>query len=123
MRVLIVEDNRDTLTSLAALLRYERFDVMTAPNGPVALEMARQFPPDAALVDIGLPGMDGYQVAKALRRQRPEPSSLFIAAVTGYGKDEDKQLAVEAGIDAHVTKPADPVEIVRLLKEAESKQS
>lgn len=122
MRVLIVEDNRDTLISLAALLRYEKFDVMTAPNGPVALEMAKSFPPDAALLDIGLPGMDGYQVAKALRRQRSDPKTLFIAAVTGYGNDEDKQRALEAGIDAHMAKPASPAAIVELLREVESKR-
>ena len=122
MRVLVVEDNRDTLATLAAVLRYERYDVMTARDGVVALEMAKRFPPDVALLDIGLPGMDGYEVARALRRQQPEPQSLYIAAVTGYGKPEDKKRAIEAGIDAHLTKPADPREIVRLLKGVESKR-
>ena len=120
MRVLVVEDNRDTLVSLAAVLRYERFDVMTAQDGVVALELAKMNPPDVALVDIGLPGMDGYQVARALRRQRPDPQNLYIAAVTGYGKPEDKQRASEAGIDAHFTKPTAPSAIVELLRKIES---
>lgn len=122
MRVLVVEDNKDTLATLAAVLRYERYDVMTARDGTVALEMAKRFPPDVALLDIGLPGMDGYEVARALRRQQPEPQTLYIAAVTGYGKPEDKQRANEAGIDAHLTKPADPRDIIQLLKGVESKR-
>jgi CheY-like chemotaxis protein len=122
MRVLVVEDNKDTLATLAAVLRYERYDVMTARDGAVALEMAKRFPPDVALLDIGLPGMDGYEVARALRRLRPEPQTLYIAAVTGYGKPEDKQRATEAGIDVHLTKPADPRDIIQLLKGVESKR-
>ncbi|HEX6319570.1 MAG TPA: response regulator [Burkholderiales bacterium] len=121
MRVLVVEDNKDTLATIAAVLRFERYDVVTARNGVVALEMAKRYPPDVALLDIGLPGMDGYELAKALRRQRPEHAPLYIAAVTGYTKPEDKQRAVEAGFDAHLAKPAHPAAIIRLLEQFKSK--
>jgi CheY-like chemotaxis protein len=119
MRVLLVEDNPDTLATLGAVLRYEQYEVMTAPNGPIALEMAKLNPPDVALLDIGLPGMDGYEVARALRKQaagRP----LYVVAVTGYGKAEDKERAAKAGFDAHLTKPAHPINIIKLLEEFES---
>jgi CheY-like chemotaxis protein len=121
LRVLIVEDNRDTLVSTAAVLRYEQYDVVTAPDGHTALEMAKLHRPDVVLLDIGLPGMDGYEVAKALRQQKTG-GTLYIAAVTGYGKQEDKERAVKAGIDAHLTKPADPSVIVRLLQGLRSKR-
>jgi CheY-like chemotaxis protein len=120
MRVLLVEDNKDTLATMAAMLRYEQYDVVTAPDGIVALEMAKLYPPDVVLLDIGLPGMDGYEVAQALRKQQPE-RTLYIAAITGYGKPEDKQRAAEAGINAHLTKPAHPFSIIKLLDDFESK--
>jgi CheY-like chemotaxis protein len=107
MRVLLVEDNKDTLASLVAVLRYEQYDVITAADGYVALEMAKLSPPDVVLLDIGLPGMDGYEVAKELRKQQPK-RTLYIAAITGYGTPADKQRAAEAGFDAHLSKPAHP---------------
>ena len=121
MRILLVEDNKDTLASLAAVLRYEQYDVVTAPDGFVAIELAKLYPPDVVLLDIGLPGMDGYAVAEALRKQEAG-RTLYIAAVTGYGKDEDKRRAAEAGIDAHLTKPAHPSAIIRLLEAFESRR-
>lgn len=119
MRVLLVEDNMDTLATMAALLRFEKYEVMTAHDGQMALEMAKLLPPDVVLLDIGLPGMDGYKVAEALRNQDPG-RTLYIAAVTGYGKAEDKKRAAEAGIDAHLTKPAAPAAIVQLLEKVQS---
>src|SRR5262245_54873680 len=116
IRVLIVEDHKDTRMSLAALLRYERYTVVTVANGLVALEMAKLYPPNVVLLDIGLPDMDGYQVAEELRSQHVE-GALYIAAVTGYGSPADKQRAAEAGIDVHVTKPADPLAIIRLIED------
>jgi CheY-like chemotaxis protein len=121
MRVLLVEDNQDTLATLAAVLRYEQYEVMTAPDGQVALEMARLEPPDVVLLDIGLPGMDGYQVAQALRELAPG-RRFYIAAVTGYGKPEDKKRAAEAGFDAHLSKPAHPSAIIRLLEELQARR-
>lgn len=120
MRVMVVEDNRDTLASIAAVLRFEQYDVVTAPDGQIAIEMARLYPPDVVLLDIGLPGMDGYQVAQELRKQGPE-RTLYIAAITGYGTDADKQRATEAGFDAHLTKPARPFAIIRLLEDFASR--
>jgi len=120
MRVLLVEDNTQTLASLAAVLRHEQYDLLTAPDGPMALEMAKLYPPDVVLLDIGLPGMDGYTVAQELRKQEPQ-RTFYIAAITGYGSAADKQRAAAAGIDVHVTKPADPAAIVRLLESFESK--
>jgi|SRR5688572_10423263 CheY-like chemotaxis protein len=114
-RVLIVEDHKDTRVSLATLLRCERYTVTTVANGLVALEMAKVFPPHVVLLDIGLPDMDGYQVALELRSQHQD-GALYIAAVTAYGSPDDKQRAAEAGIDVHVTKPADPRAIVRLIE-------
>lgn len=120
MRVMLVEDNEDTIATLAAVLRYEQYEVMTAPDGHIALEMAKLQPPDVVLLDIGLPGMDGYELAQALRKQDPG-RTLYIAAVTGYGKAEDKERAVRAGIDAHLTKPAHPFTIIKLLDDFESR--
>lgn len=118
--MLLVEDNTDALATLAAVLRYEQYDVVTAPDGHVALEMAKLYPPDVVLLDIGLPGMDGYQVARALRQQS-SGRKLYIAAVTGYGTPADKQRAAEAGIDAHLTKPAHPFNVITILQDFESK--
>ena len=95
MRVLMVEDNKDTLATMAAVLRYERYDLVTAMDGPSALEIAKVFLPEVVLLDIGLPGLDGYRVARALRAQDPR-RKLFIAAITGYGTAADKQHAAEA---------------------------
>ena len=120
MRVLLVEDNKDTLASLAAVLRYEQYDVVTATDGLLALEMAKAYPPDIVLLDICLPGIDGYEVARALRKQDPT-RPLYIAAITGYDKAEDKSRAFEAGFDAHLTKPAHPFAVIRLLEDFESK--
>ena len=78
--------------------------MQTANNGPTGLETARTFRPQIILCDIGLPGMDGYQVARTLRQ---ELASSFVIAMTGYGRDEDQQQAREAGFDLHMTKPID----------------
>jgi CheY-like chemotaxis protein len=120
LRVLLVEDNKDTLATVAAVLRYEQYDVFTAPDGYVALEMAKAYPPDVVLLDIGLPGMDGYEVAQALRKQKAD-GKLYIAAITGYGNAEDKRRAAQAGIDAHLTKPAQPAAIIQLLQKVQAK--
>lgn len=119
MRVMLVEDNTDTLATLAAILRFEKFDVTTATTAYMALEMAVVYPPDVVLLDIGLPGMDGYALAQVLRKQANR--ALYIAAITGYAKAEDKQRALDAGIDAHFTKPADAAAIVALLQTFKSK--
>ena len=113
-RVLIVDDNVDSAESLALLLTMSGHKVRTAHDGPAALEAAEAFRPEAVLLDIGLPGMDGYEVARRLRQQAGL-NNTFLVAVTGYGQDEDRRRAEEAGFDAHLVKPADPVVLQQLL--------
>ncbi|HEX3125964.1 MAG TPA: CheR family methyltransferase [Thermoanaerobaculia bacterium] len=113
-RVLVVDDNVDTAESLAMLLRMKGHDVQVAYDGLAALRTARAFHPDAVLLDIGLPGLDGYQVAARLRRRRRTAGSLLVA-LTGYGREEDRARAQEAGFDHHLTKPVDPQAIYEML--------
>jgi CheY-like chemotaxis protein len=104
LQVLVVDDNVDAAESLATLLRLAGHTVKVAHNGAVALEAAAALPPDVTVLDIGLPGMDGYSVARQLR-QRPETRDAVLIAVTGYGRDEDRVLSRQAGFDHHFVKP------------------
>jgi two-component system CheB/CheR fusion protein len=113
-RVLVVDDNVDSAESLAMLLRLKGHEVQVAYDGPAALVTARTFHPEAVLLDIGLPGLDGYQVATRLRKQRRTAGSLLVA-LTGYGQEEDQQRSLHAGFDHHLTKPVDPPVIYELL--------
>jgi CheY-like chemotaxis protein len=113
-RVLVVDDNVDTAESLAVLLRLKGHEVETAHDGPAALAKAGSFHPEVVLLDIGLPGLDGYQVASRLRRRRRTARALLVA-LTGYGQEEDQHLAREAGFDHHLTKPVDLLVIYELL--------
>ncbi len=112
-RVLVVDDNRDAADSLAQILELLGQEADVAYDGPSAIEKARSSPPDVVLCDIGLPGMSGYEVAKALRALLGETVKVF--AVSGYARAEDVERAREAGFDGHVAKPPDPESIVRLL--------
>jgi two-component system CheB/CheR fusion protein len=105
-RVLVVDDNIDSAHSLAMLLQLRGHCTAMAHSGPAALDQAEQFRPDLVLLDIGLPGMDGYEVARRLRRH-PELRRTVIAALTGYGRAEDMKLSREAGFDHHLVKPVD----------------
>jgi CheY-like chemotaxis protein len=111
--VLVVEDDRDTADSVALLLRLHGHAHRVARTGPDALHMAEQKPPDVVLLDIGLPGLDGYDVAKRLRAMPWERRPLLVA-ITGLGMDRNRRRSAEAGIDLHCVKPADP-EWLRLL--------
>jgi CheY-like chemotaxis protein len=113
-RVLVVDDNRDTATSLALMLDLNGYDVRTASDGLVALEAAEDFRPDFVLLDIAMPRLDGYETARAMRT-RPWGNSVKLFALTGWGQEEDKQRAVEAGFDHHLTKPVDPQLLQQLL--------
>jgi PAS domain S-box-containing protein len=113
-RVLIVEDNADARESLETLLSLEGHEVATAADGPSALRVAASFAPHIALIDIGLPGLDGYEVARALRLT-PSTRHVRLVALTGYGQIEDRRKALEAGFDTHMTKPVDPDALARLL--------
>jgi signal transduction histidine kinase/ActR/RegA family two-component response regulator len=103
-RVLVVDDNVDAAESTALLLQFLGHRVEVAYDGPSALSRVRDFQPEIVLLDIGLPGMNGYEVAKRLRAN-PENEGLVLAAVTGYGQEEDVRRSREAGFDYHLTKP------------------
>jgi CheY-like chemotaxis protein len=105
-RVLVVEDSADARQSLRLLLELAGHEVEAAADGPSGLARLSTFRPDVALIDLGLPGMDGYAVARAAR-ERPETRAIRLVAVTGYGQAEDRRRALAAGFDLHVTKPVD----------------
>jgi two-component system CheB/CheR fusion protein len=112
-RVLIVEDNPDAAETCEELLQDWGYQTRVAHSGPVALQAAAGFLPDVVLMDIGLPGMDGYEVARRLR-DRPGGAGAVLIALTGYGQDEDRRLSRESGFHHHLVKPVDP-ENLRLL--------
>jgi CheY-like chemotaxis protein len=114
LKVLIVDDNDDACESLSLLLRMNGYDTHIAKDGPSALEAARLFDPEVAILDIGLPALDGYQVAKRLREQ-PATKNAVLIAVTGYGQDADKERSKEAGFDYHLVKPVDPEKLQQIL--------
>ncbi len=105
LRVLVVDDNLDAADSLGLLLNASGHDVRTAYDGSTALEVAAEFRPNIVLLDIGLPGLDGYEVAKRLRNE-PDFSNVVLVALTGYGTETDKLLSKEAGFNHHLVKPA-----------------
>jgi signal transduction histidine kinase/DNA-binding response OmpR family regulator len=112
--VLIVDDNRDATDSMAMLLAMEGYDVRVAYDGPQALDAVRAARPDVILLDIGLPGMDGFQVAQRVRAD-PENSSIVIVAVSGYGQEEHRSRSTQAGCDHHLVKPIEPAVVSELL--------
>jgi len=114
LRVLVVEDNVDVADSLVLVLELKGHEVRTAANGFAAVDLASVFVPDVAFVDLGLPGLDGYEVARRLRQQ-PTCRHTLVVALSGYGREDDKQRAREAGFDHHLTKPVDPSAIEALL--------
>ena len=113
-RVLVVDDNRDSADSMALQLRLKGHDVQTAYSGEQALEVAITYQPEFILLDIGLPGMSGHDVARTIRQQSWGASPVLIA-MTGWGQLEDRSLASDAGFDHHMTKPLDPDELDALL--------
>jgi two-component system CheB/CheR fusion protein len=116
-RCLVIEDNLDAAESMGLLLELSGHKVEIAHDGRQGLEAARRFQPDVVLCDIGLPGgLDGYEVARRMR-QDPELGGVRLIALTGYGQEEDQRRAHEAGFDVHLTKPADPERLERLLAE------
>ncbi|MBC5765856.1 response regulator [Ramlibacter albus] len=104
-KILVVDDNADAAESLAMLLQLAEHETVTAFSGPEAIETARRIRPRAIFLDIGLPGMNGYEVAKVLRAD-PDLAGIVLIALTGWGGDGDQQRATDAGFDYHLTKPA-----------------
>jgi PAS domain S-box-containing protein len=113
-RVLVVDDNEDSAEILAKLLSLSGHEVWTAYTGPIALDAAIEHRPDLILLDIGLPGLNGYEVARRIRIL-PELEGVKLIAMTGYGQEADRQLARDAGFDSHLTKPIDFLKIQELL--------
>jgi PAS domain S-box-containing protein len=114
-RILIAEDDRDAAEMLRMVLAYTGHDVRVANDGVEALALARESRPHVALIDIGMPRMDGYETARLIRQM--QGGEIVLVALTGWGQDEDKARALEAGFDHHVTKPADPDVLQRLIAE------
>ena len=114
-RVLVVDDNTDTAQSLATMVQFWGHETVMAHNGLDALARAAAFHPDLVLLDIGLPGLDGYAVARQLRA-RPAAARVLLAAITGWGDADDKRKAVQAGFDFHLTKPVAAKDIQALLQ-------
>jgi CheY-like chemotaxis protein len=112
-RVVIVEDNEDARRMLRHLLERAGHEVHEAADGPAGLDRTLSLRPDAAVVDIGLPGLDGYELARRVRAAGDR--EILLVAVTGYGQPGDRQRSSEAGFDAHLTKPVDPRALDTLL--------
>jgi CheY-like chemotaxis protein len=114
LRVLVVDDNHDAADSLHELLRLQGHEVRVAYSGLASLEMTKAYTPDVVFLDIGMPGMDGYEVARRLR-QTPGLEKTVLAALTGWGQQEDRRRTAEAGFDHHLVKPPEPASMVRIL--------
>lgn len=111
-RVLIVDDNRDAAQTMALLIKLSGHETSTAHDGPQALAMLADVNPEVALLDIGLPQMDGYELA---RRIRERIHDVYLIAVSGYGQPEDKARSSEAGFDEHFVKPVDSAQLIASL--------
>jgi DNA-binding response OmpR family regulator len=111
-RVLVADDNVDAGDSLAMLLRLDGHEVELARNGPEALALFERMRPDVAILDIGMPGLNGYVVALRIREQK---SDVTLIALTGWGQEADKARARASGFDHHFTKPVEPTELSRLI--------
>ena len=115
-RILLIEDNADAREALRALLELDGYEVHAAADGTEGLDLARTKQPEVALIDIGLPGFDGYEVA---RRMRVLPASPVMIALTGYSEADDRARGREAGFAAHLVKPVDPDDLTRMLTSLE----
>jgi two-component system, sensor histidine kinase len=114
-RILIVEDNADGRELLRTMLQAQGHEVFQAGDGETAIRQARELRPDVVIVDIGLPGIDGYEVAARLRAPDSGLVNLRLFALTGYGTERDRRRASDAGFDAHLTKPVELERLIRLL--------
>lgn len=113
-RILVVDDNRDAAETLASLLEIFGYEAQVSFDGGNALRIAEAFRPDVAVLDIGMPGMDGYELASRLR-EKPWALHTILVAHTGWGSGEDVRRSLSAGFDHHLTKPLDPHVLMRLI--------
>jgi CheY-like chemotaxis protein len=116
-RILVVEDNADARKALRVLLQLCGHSVEVAEDGREGVEKAVALQPDVALVDIGLPKLDGYRVAQEVRESLGR--NIRLVALTGYGQPEDQQRALDAGFDLHLTKPVDPAQLFETISRAD----
>ena len=114
LRILVVDDDHDSADSLGILLQMAGYEVHTAYDGPTALAAARSYPAEVAVVDLGLPHMDGYELARRLRQQ-PGWAAVRFIALTGSGQEEDRRRTQEAGFAHHLLKPVEFTALQRLL--------
>jgi two-component system, chemotaxis family, CheB/CheR fusion protein len=115
-RILVVDDNRDATETLARVLELGGHEVHTAHDGLEAVDVAAELQPDAVLLDIGLPKLNGYDAARRIREQ-PAGKDVFLVALTGWGQPEDRRRAQDAGFDAHLVKPVDHAHLAKLLRD------
>ena len=114
-RIVVADDNEDSAESFAMLLSFSGHEVRIVHDGASALDAVRDFRPDVAFLDIGMPGLTGYEVAEAVRAE-PWGHEVKLIAVTGWGQPDDQLRAHTAGFDRHLIKPIDPAEVDRLLE-------
>lgn len=115
-KILVVDDNRDSALSLAMMLSIMGHETRTAHDGESAVSTAESFRPEVVLLDIGLPKLNGYEVAQRIR-ENGWGRSMFLIAVTGWGQDEDRQRSTEVGLNVHMVKPVEPAALEKLLAE------
>jgi CheY-like chemotaxis protein len=113
-KILVVDDNHDSALSLAMMLSIMGHDTRTAHDGESAVASAETFLPDVVLLDIGLPKLNGYEVAQRIR-EKSWGASMYLIAVTGWGQDEDRQRSSEVGLNLHMVKPVEPSALEKLL--------
>jgi CheY-like chemotaxis protein len=118
-RILVVDDNHDSALSLAMMLSIMGHETRTAHDGESAVATAESFLPEVILLDIGLPKLNGYEVAQLIR-EHAWGASMFLIAVTGWGQEEDRQRSSEVGLNVHMVKPVEPAALEKLLSELRS---